>query len=88
MASHAREVREVRRQERGGERAQSRPARSLAAVPSVMMGVQRKAGNRATAGLLAVGQAKLAVGPAGDRYEREADAVATEVLSRLRSGWE
>ncbi|MDA8300441.1 MAG: DUF4157 domain-containing protein [Actinomycetota bacterium] len=50
------------------------------------MDLQRKAGNAATAALLAAGQAKLAVSPAGDRYEREADAIAAEVVARLRSG--
>ncbi len=48
--------------------------------------MQRKAGNRATAAaLLSMGQAKLKVGPADDRYEREADAARSEVLSRLRA---
>ena len=50
------------------------------------MDLQRKAGNAATAALLAAGQAKLLVSPAGDRYEREADAIAAEVVARLRSG--
>lgn len=35
--------------------------------------------------LPAAAQAKLAVGPAGDVYEREADAVADQVVARLRS---
>ncbi|HXW79404.1 MAG TPA: DUF4157 domain-containing protein, partial [Acidimicrobiales bacterium] len=48
--------------------------------------MQRKAGNRATASaLLRVGQANLTVGAADDRYEREADAAASEVVSRLRA---
>lgn len=37
-----------------------------------------------TQALLLVGQAKLAVGPAGDRFEQEADAVAREVVGRLQ----
>ena len=53
---------------------------------SSALGLQRRAGNRATAALLGAGQAKLVVGAAGDRYEQEADAVAAQVLSRLRSG--
>jgi hypothetical protein len=61
----------------------AQPTHSLAGT---VMDLQRKAGNSATAALLAAGQAKLAVSPAGDRYEREADAIATEVVARLRSG--
>jgi hypothetical protein len=50
------------------------------------MDLQRKAGNRATVAFLEALQPKLAVGAADDRYEREADCVALEVISRLRSG--
>lgn len=59
------------------------PAGGLAGV---VMDLQRKVGNAATTRLLSAGQAKLTVGPAGDRYEREADAIAAEVVARLRSG--
>jgi Domain of unknown function (DUF4157) len=51
-----------------------------------MMELQHEAGNQATVALLAAGQAKLNVSPAGDRYEREADHMASAVLSRLRAG--
>jgi hypothetical protein len=47
--------------------------------------LQTRAGNTATSSLLAAVQAKLVVGRADDPYEREADAIATEVLARLRS---
>ncbi len=48
------------------------------ARPADILGLQRAAGNRAVTRLI---QAKLTVGPAGDRYEREADRVADQVLS-------
>ncbi|GEM_PF-4251653 len=54
--------------------------------PSGLLALQHKAGNRATTALLAAGQAKLVVSAASDRYEREADSVAAEVLARLRLG--
>ena len=66
--------------------AQSRAAQPTHGLAGTVMGLQRKAGNSATAALLAAGQAKLAVSPAGDRYEREADAIAAQVVARLRSG--
>ena len=59
---------------------------SVGGLAGVAMDLQRKAGNAATTRLLSAGQAKLAVSPAGDRYEREADAIAAEVVARLRSG--
>ena len=43
-----------------------------------MLALQRSAGNRAVSRLI---QTKLAVGPAGDRYEQEADRVAQQVMS-------
>ncbi len=46
--------------------------------------LQRLAGNRAVCELLSVGQAKLEVGPAGDRYEQEADTLARRVVAALR----
>lgn len=55
-------------------------------LPGLVRELQQRAGNRATARLLAIGQAKLAVSPAGDRYEREADDVAREVMRALRHG--
>jgi len=53
-----------------------------AASPSAILQLQRVAGNRAVQRLLASRkvQAKLTVGPAGDKYEREADRVAAEVM--------
>ena len=65
------------------------PALDLAALPQIMaaprlarpvdiLRLQRTVGNRATTRLI---QAKLRVGPAGDRYEREADRVAAQVMT-------
>jgi hypothetical protein len=56
----------------------SEPADSFA-------GLQSEAGNRAVVGLLSAVQAKLKVGTASDPYEIEADAVAREVVARLRN---
>ncbi|HTW07195.1 MAG TPA: DUF4157 domain-containing protein [Acidimicrobiales bacterium] len=53
---------------------------------SSLIEMQRVAGNRATSALLALGQAKLAVGAVDDRYEREADSVAAAVVARLSAG--
>src|SRR4051812_8520410 len=50
-------------------------------MSNALMNLQRMAGNRATAAYV---QAKLVVGPADDPAEHEADAIADEVLSRLR----
>ena len=49
--------------------------------------LQRSIGNQAVYRLVAGGvlQTKLKVGPAGDTYEREADAVAAEVMRNLES---
>jgi hypothetical protein len=47
------------------------------ASPVSILALQRLAGNRAVSHLL---QAKLMVGPAGDRYEQEADRVAERVM--------
>jgi hypothetical protein len=44
-----------------------------------MLALQRAGGNRATTHLI---QTKLTVGPAGDRYEQEADQVAEQVNTR------
>jgi hypothetical protein len=51
--------------------------------PSAIDRLQRSAGNRATARLLARGQAKLRVGASNDRFEREADDVAARVVVAL-----
>jgi len=48
------------------------------ARPADILALQRAAGNRAVTRLI---QAKLTVGPAGDRYEQEADRVADQVMS-------
>jgi hypothetical protein len=48
------------------------------ASPADVLALQRIAGNRAVTGLI---QAKLQVGPVGDRYEREADRVAERVMA-------
>jgi hypothetical protein len=57
------------------------PSRSSA----TLLAVQATAGNRATVDLLRRAQTKLAVGPAGDRYEQEADRIAADVVRRLRT---
>ncbi len=49
------------------------------ASPEAILALQGAAGNRAVSGLLV--QAKLVVGPVGDRYEQEADRVADQVMS-------
>jgi hypothetical protein len=46
--------------------------------PADFLALQRMAGNRAVSRLI---QTKLTVGPAGDRYEQEADRVAEQVLT-------
>ena len=48
------------------------------ASPDAILALQGAAGNRAVSNLL---QAKLVVGPAGDRYEKEADRVAEQVMA-------
>lgn len=48
-----------------------------------ILALQRKAGNRAVARMLAVAQPKLTVGPASDRFEQEADRVADSVMRNL-----
>jgi hypothetical protein len=45
--------------------------------PANVLALQRAYGNRAVSGLI---QAKLKVGPVGDRYEQEADRVAGQVM--------
>jgi hypothetical protein len=64
---------------RGGASA----SRSATGPTSPLLALQRQIGNRAACELLAVGQAKLEVGAADDRYEKEADAVARQVVSAL-----
>lgn len=46
--------------------------------PADVLALQRAAGNQAVSCLI---QARLTVGPAGDRYEQEADRLAEEVLA-------
>jgi hypothetical protein len=48
------------------------------ARPADILALQRTVGNRAVSRLI---QTKLTVGPAGDRYEQEADHVAEQVLT-------
>ena len=73
------------------QRAIDRPSR---ASPADILALQRVAGNRAVSRLLTNAaarppspgiQAKLTVGPAGDRYEQEADRVAEQVVSGQQS---
>ena len=49
------------------------------ASPSDILALQRMAGNQAISGLI---QTKVTVGPVGDKYEREADRVADQVLNQ------
>ncbi|MEA3309303.1 MAG: hypothetical protein U9Q70_07315 [Chloroflexota bacterium] len=53
-------------------------ARPDLASPGDILALQRTVGNRATTHLI---QAQVRVGPAGDRYEREADQVAAQVMT-------
>lgn len=54
--------------------------------PSDVLTLQRSIGNRATTHLLRpLLQAKLTLGPAGDRYEQEADQVAQQVVRQMDS---
>jgi hypothetical protein len=53
-----------------------------AASPRDILALQRLAGNQAVTRLI---QAKLTVGPAGDRYEQEADRVADQIVSSQQS---
>ena len=48
------------------------------ASPPDILALQHTYGNRAVTGLI---QAKLTVGPVGDKYEQEADRVAKQVMS-------
>ena len=62
------------------QRALSDPVRS---GPDGVLALQQAAGNRAVSHLI---QTKLAVGPAHDSYEQEADRVADQVLSMPADG--
>ncbi len=53
----------------------------LAAPPEAILALQKSIGNRAVSRLI---QAKLTVGPAGDKYEQEADRVADQVVNMTR----
>ena len=66
-------------------RATKAPVAPIASAPSHVVRVQalqRSIGNKATARMFG-GQSKLTVGPAGDQYEQEADAVARDVVQSL-----
>jgi hypothetical protein len=55
-------------------------------TPADVLTLQRSIGNRATTQLLQpVLQAKLKLGPAGDKYEQEADRVSEQVVGSLDS---
>ncbi len=58
------------------------PERPEAATPSDVTQLQARYGNRAVQHMLSgrTVQAKLAVGPANDQYEQEADRVAQQVM--------
>jgi hypothetical protein len=57
--------------------ATTKPRRAAAAAPSPLVALQQSIGNRAVGRLV---QAKLKVGRPSDRFEREADRVADQVL--------
>ena len=63
------------------QRSQSASTTSL--TPGDVLALQQSAGNRAVQRLLAnrTVQARLTVGPAGDKYEQEADRVANQVIT-------
>src|SRR5512143_332198 len=65
-----------------GARLSQTLAEPLDAQPGDLLALQRGAGNQAVQRLLARHsvQARLTVGPAGDRYEQEADRVAHQVM--------
>jgi hypothetical protein len=66
------------------QRAQVNPS-SL--TPSDVLTLQRSIGNRATTRLLSpILQTKLKLGPAGDKYEQEADRVAEQVVRQSEQG--
>lgn len=73
--------------EQRSERAEKAPAAAGKQTPGGMSGallqLQQAAGNAATAAYV---QTKLVVGHAADPAEHEADAIAEEVLRRLRGG--
>ncbi len=54
-----------------------------AAAPATLQALQHRYGNRAVQRLI---QARLLVGPANDRYEQEAEAMASRVLSGAARG--
>src|SRR5574341_1086468 len=56
---------------------------SATAATDAMLHLQHRVGNRAVQRLLAQGiiQTKLTVGPAGDKFEQEADRAAAQVMS-------
>jgi hypothetical protein len=60
--------------------------RRVAAPAHPLAELQGLVGNRGACGLLSVAQPKLEVGPAGDRYEQEADKVARQVVGLLGRG--
>jgi hypothetical protein len=70
---------EVAAEARGGEGGGASP--DVGAI----LDLQRQVGNRAACGLMGFGQPKLDVGPADDRYELEADAVARQVVAAIRN---
>jgi len=67
---------------------QSNVSSPVANTPAAqqILGLQRAVGNRAVAAFLVGAQPKLLVGAANDPYEREADAVAEQVMANIRLG--
>jgi hypothetical protein len=64
----------------------SRVTARRAPAVSDLLDLQSKAGNRTVAPLVAAAQRKTDVGPAGDAYEQEADAVSRQVMQSLQGG--
>ncbi|MDQ1397731.1 MAG: hypothetical protein QOG64_2990, partial [Acidimicrobiaceae bacterium] len=86
-AAHDREKKDHQGSEASGdvERADTQAPGGGSGVVGIALRLQRTAGNRATAAFLAAAQTKLDVGPSDDPAEREADAIAAEVVERLRA---
>jgi hypothetical protein len=59
------------------------PNRPWTFSPAGVLDLQHRVGNRAVAQLFSAAQPKLTVGPARDRFEREADCVADTVMRNL-----
>ena len=71
----------------GGVRSQGQRGATRSAPACTPPATQRGIGSAAAAALLRIGQARLEVGASGDRYEREAEAVARRVADGMDRPW-